>query len=58
LDIEHSTNVYIYNCLESHIQTATVAMHADGSGTGSSLRTFMGAQLHQNLSKHPVGFPM
>jgi len=38
------------------IQTATVAMHADGSGAGSSLRSWV--LNYNNLSEHPVEFPV
>ena len=45
---EHSTKIYDVTAWRA-IQSAMVAMYADGSGTGSSLR---------NLSKHPVGLPV
>ena len=38
LDTEHSTKIYGVTAWRA-IQTAMVAMHADGNGTGSSLRS-------------------
>jgi len=37
---EHSTKFMMW-LLGTAIQTATVAMHADGNGTGSSLRSWV-----------------
>ena len=40
LDTEHSTKMYDVTAWRA-IQTATVAMHGNGNGTGSSLRSWV-----------------
>jgi len=58
LDTEHSTKIYDVTAGRA-IQTAnTVAMHACRWEWYRQFIEFLGAQLHHNLNKHPVGFPV